>query len=106
MVSSLCIDSQTSSERLNVSVRPFLTSSGERAVLWILRLAKMTRKRRGNEAAGSLLSGRTADERLVRFRLEDCQYMVEEVRTSGTARRMLAKFVRMTAISTSRAAKR
>jgi hypothetical protein len=24
-------------------------------------------------------SGRTADERPVRFRLEDCQYMVEEV---------------------------
>src|SRR5664279_3650491 len=52
-------------------------------------------------------SGRTADERPVRFRLEDCQYMVEEVPDQWYGPRMLfTKYARTTAISISCVGKR
>ena len=52
-------------------------------------------------------SGRTADERPVRFRLEDCQYMVEELLDQWYGPQMpFTKFARMMAISISCVGKR
>ena len=44
-------------------------------------------------------SGRAADERPIRFRLEDCQYMVEEVLDQWSIHRVpFTKSAQMTAI--------
>ena len=47
-------------------------------------------------------SGRTADERPIRFLLDEYEYLVQEAWTIGTVRQMaISKSVRMTEIGTS-----